>query len=84
MTNLYNKSGVREVDFVFCQCQEDPITLLRHNLIASSPTLPKTAFHLSLLEWYSLLRAEGQLSCRAFASAFTTMHKFAVSSNLNI
>ncbi|KAG2209093.1 hypothetical protein INT45_011561, partial [Circinella minor] len=69
-------TGIKKVNFTFCKCEEASVTLLRHNLIASSPFLPRMAFHISLLKWYSLLRAEGQLSCQAFAYVFTTMHKF--------
>ncbi|KAI9253444.1 hypothetical protein BDA99DRAFT_540693 [Phascolomyces articulosus] len=68
-------TGVKKISFTCCKCEEIPVTLLRHSLITSSPFEPKIAFHLPLIEWYSLLRAEGQLSCQAFSFAFTTLHK---------
>ncbi|KAG2214576.1 hypothetical protein INT45_005217 [Circinella minor] len=75
-------TGIKKVNFTFCKCEENSITLLRHNLIASSPFLPRMAFHISHLEWYSLLRAEGHLSCQAFANAFAMMHNLQINDTL--
>ncbi|KAI8138886.1 hypothetical protein BJV82DRAFT_280590 [Fennellomyces sp. T-0311] len=76
MLNCIYLTGIEEVDVTFCDCTPDPITLLENHLFPASPTQPRVAFHLSFLDLYSELRAEGHLSCQAFASGFSTLNKF--------
>lgn len=70
--------GIRTTKITFCSFRSDAATLLRHRIFPASPSKPQTAFHLSLLEFYSALRVEGHLAYQAFANACAYVHKFKV------
>ncbi|ORY93787.1 hypothetical protein BCR43DRAFT_346228 [Syncephalastrum racemosum] len=70
-------TGIRKEEFVFCNGQNcAPVTLMRHHLLAASPKRPAMAFHLSLMEFYSVLRVEGHTAVQAFSNTLAQVHKY--------
>lgn len=58
--------------FIFCQCEAEVITLIRHQLWPSTPTSPTIAFHFELMKWYYGLLLEGHVSLKSFCAGLST------------
>ena len=54
------------VDIQFCPCEDVLVTLLGHQLWATSPKDPTVAVHLDLMEWARILQIEAHVSTRKF------------------
>ena len=77
--NIFKYIGIKTMTITFCACRSDADTLLRNHLFPSSPVLPRAGFHLKLLEFYSVLRVEGHVSCQAFSYTCSYVHNYSVS-----
>ncbi|PLW41068.1 hypothetical protein PCASD_07971 [Puccinia coronata f. sp. avenae] len=53
--DLIDLLGQKRVPFCFCHCTPDPVQLLAHGYLPSTPVYPQTAFSLRLLKFYHLL-----------------------------
>lgn len=58
--------------FIFCQCEADAITLIRHQLWLSTPTSSIIAFYFELLKLYYGLLLEGHVSLKRVCSSVST------------
>jgi len=57
-----------DVLVMFCQCEPEPVTLVRLRLWPSSPKTPRVAFCMGLMEFQRLLFLEAQVSILSFCS----------------
>ncbi|XP_062600990.1 uncharacterized protein LOC134262632 [Saccostrea cucullata] len=57
---------------LFCRCEPEAVTLVRHQLWPSSPKNPTIAFDFELMKWFYGLLLEGHLSLRSFVTALST------------
>ncbi|XP_078490938.1 uncharacterized protein LOC144747066 [Ciona intestinalis] len=62
------------VEFEFCGCESEAETITRSNLWPCSPTAPKIAVSISLLEWIRVLCMEKQVSVESFCNALYHRH----------
>ncbi|POV98855.1 hypothetical protein PSHT_13824 [Puccinia striiformis] len=53
--DLVDIMGQKRVKYAFCPCAPDPVHLLTSGYLASTPSLPQTAFSLRLLNFYDLM-----------------------------
>ncbi|KAH9464645.1 hypothetical protein Pst134EB_004166 [Puccinia striiformis f. sp. tritici] len=53
--DLIDIMGQKRVKYAFCPCAPDPVHLLTSGYLASTPSLPQTAFSLRLLNFYDLM-----------------------------
>lgn len=64
-----------QVRVVFCQCESEPVTLLRLNLWAATPSRPTLAFSIDLLLRMKIVMLDCQVAVMDFAQALETHSK---------
>ena len=52
----------------FCECDPDPLTLMRFRYWPGTPKRPVVAFSFALMDWLELLILECQVAVKDFAS----------------
>ena len=60
---------------MFCDCEEDAVTLARMNLWPSSATCPSVAFHFKLMELAGIMLLECHVSLKKFCDALGLLTK---------
>ena len=67
--NLMLKGRQHQKQVLFCDCENDAVTLMRLKLWPGSVTRPDLAFHLKLMELAEILLLQCHVSLRKFCDA---------------
>ncbi|KAJ8351549.1 hypothetical protein SKAU_G00230250 [Synaphobranchus kaupii] len=67
---VFDHSGrLRYLEVMFCECESEPCTLVRHGLWPATAEKPQTAYSITLLELLLSLSMECQVSVEGFCNA---------------
>lgn len=68
----------------FCDCEPEPVTLMRHKLWGSTPVRPQHAYHVDILELLLYLQLEGCVSIKSFIDALWARNYYSLSCHFKV
>ncbi|KAK6187290.1 hypothetical protein SNE40_005353 [Patella caerulea] len=75
----FNIKGIQQdVSINFCPCEDAALTLLRFGLWPATPSAPRVAFDVELMELLSVLQLECQTSTKSFCEALKRQSFFRI------